>query len=58
MDKERLQNFKSYYRQHYDPLINELAEDYNELILKGEERRRLISFLKQDLEELLEELGE
>lgn len=54
MNEEQLENFKSYYRQHYAPLLNELAEDYNETILKGEERRRLISFLKQDLEELLE----
>lgn len=52
-----IQNFKSYYKQHYEPLLDKLYERCN--IMSDEEikERRLISFLKHDLEELLEELG-
>lgn len=47
MDKE---NFNSYYNQHYKPLLEKLTDLENKTL--QEEDRRLLSFLKEDIEKL------
>lgn len=50
MDKERLENFTSYYNRHYKEMLERLT-DLNNGIL-NEKDRHLLAFLKEDLEEL------
>lgn len=45
MDKE---NFKSYYEYHYKPLLESLSKNAS----LSDKEKRLIAFLKDDIEEI------
>lgn len=51
MTNEEKENFISYYNQHYKPLLNRLSENPGHVTT--EEERRLLSFLKEDMNKLL-----
>lgn len=53
MDKDKIENFSTYYYLHFQPMLERVTSIYAEDVPVSAEDRRLLAFLKDDIEELL-----
>ena len=54
-EEEAVENFTSYFNQHYKPLLNKLADNPYQKIELSDDDKRLLRFLRDDLTTIFKE---
>lgn len=54
-EEEAVENFTSYFNQHYKPLLNKLADNPYQKIELSDDDKRLLRFLRDDLTKIFVE---
>lgn len=54
-EEEAVENFTSYFNQHYKPLLNKLADNPYQKIELSDDDKRLLRFLRDDLTKIFAE---